>query len=50
MEFVPQFRLPLFGKLGRTEHSQPRHLTTVNQLTCNQASFNGFANADIVRD
>jgi len=50
MELVAQLRLPLLGQLRRAKHRQAFDFAAVEQLARHQSGFDGFPDADIVRD
>jgi hypothetical protein len=45
-----QFFEPLLDKVRRTKHRESIHLTPIHQLAQDEAGFDRFANADIIRD
>ena len=50
VEFFPQLRLPLFGKVRRAEHREALHFAAIQKLARDQRRFNCFSNANVVRD
>src|SRR5271165_466416 len=50
VEFFPQLRLPLLGKVRRAEYREALHFAAIQKLARDERRFNCFSNADVVRD
>ena len=50
VELLRQLPLPLFGQGRGTEHGQTADLAAVEQLTSDEAGFDGLADANVVGD
>jgi hypothetical protein len=50
VELRAEFLLPLLGKVGRAEHSDPRYLPAIVQFASDQAGLDRLADAYVVGD